>query len=91
MILSPTVGIDLVMYAGRYSTALHVQQPTVDNVIVQINCFIREINTQNGLPTPNTSYCIHRCRGRGVIRHITSNYMMVATQARRLWGTGLKP
>lgn len=69
VIISPIVGIDLLVYAegplqpGTTST-LFKQQSVVDSAVVMINNFIREVNSGKGLPSPNTSYCIHRCRGR---------------------------
>lgn len=65
VMLSPIVGIDMIAYAGHYNALLYAQQPIVDNTVAQVNRLIREANMQNGLPTPNTSYCIHRNKGKG--------------------------
>lgn len=65
VMLAPTVGINMTAYAGYHNAALFAQQPTVDNAVIQINSYIREVNAQNGLITPNTSYCIHRNKGKG--------------------------
>lgn len=76
IIISPTVGIDLMVYAEGplqtvTSNSLFKQQPVIDSSVVMINKFIREVNGGNGLPSPNTSYSIHRCRGhnRGYRTH----------------------
>lgn len=65
VILSPTVGIDMMAYASCHDETLYARQPTVDNAIILINRYIRETNSKNGLLTPNTSSCIHRNRGKG--------------------------
>lgn len=62
LLLTPKVGIDLIQYAGHWSKALYEMQPIVDETVTLVNIHIRRINEENGLPTPNTSSCIHRCR-----------------------------
>lgn len=64
ILLAPVIGMDLLAYAGFRDTKLYEMQPILDRSVVQINRFINEENEKNGLPTPNTSSCIHRCRGR---------------------------
>lgn len=63
IILTPLVGIDLVVYAGHWNESLHNMQPVIDEVVPLVNNYIRSLNTERGLPTPNTSSCVHRCRG----------------------------
>lgn len=65
ILLAPTVGIDLVRYAGQWSDDLYNMQPLVDKTVLKLNERMKMINVNNGLPTPNTSSCIHRCRGKG--------------------------
>lgn len=64
VLFSPVVGIDLVRYAGHWNESLFKMQPVIDEVITEINTYIRTFNCERGLPTPNTSSCIHRCRGK---------------------------
>lgn len=64
MLLTPIVGIDLIQYAGQWNEMLYKMQPLVDEVTMMINGYIKRINSNRGLPTPNTSSCIHRCRGK---------------------------
>lgn len=64
VLFTPIVGIDLIHYAGHWNNTLFEMQPLVDKVTMMINDVIRRINNSKGLPTPNTSSCIHRCRGR---------------------------
>lgn len=64
IIFAPIVGIDLVAYAKGPMAHLYESQPIVDSSILLINNFIRTVNGERGLPTPNTSTVIHRCRGR---------------------------
>lgn len=64
ILLSPIVGMDLQKYAGFMDKDLFQMQPTLDSAVIRINRLIRETNELNGLPTPNTSSCIHRCRGK---------------------------
>lgn len=64
ILLVPIVGIDLIQYAGQQSKMLFEMQPIVDRATIMINNFIKDVNSSKGLPSPNTSSCIHRCRGR---------------------------
>lgn len=63
IILTPLVGIDLVGYAGHWNDNLCKMQPVIDEVVPLVNNYIRSFNTDRGLPSPNTSSCVHRCRG----------------------------
>lgn len=65
ILLAPTVGIDLTRYAGQWNEELFRMQPLIDRTILEVNTRMREINDDNGLPTPNTSSCVHHCRGKG--------------------------
>lgn len=71
LLLVPIVGIDLIQYAGCWNKALYEMQPIVDETVTLVNIHTRRVNEKNGLPTPNTSSCIHRCRGgnRGYRTH----------------------
>lgn len=64
ILLTPIVGINLIQYAGHWNKMLYELQLLVDEVTMMINGYIKRINSYRGLPTPNTSSCIHRCRGR---------------------------
>lgn len=64
ILLTPIVGIDLIRYAGQWDDSLYEMQPLVDEVTMMINGYIRKANNSRGLPTPNTSSCVHRCRGK---------------------------
>lgn len=55
ILLAPTVGIDLVQYAGHWSEELYHLQPLIDRSVLAVNKRMREINDSYGLPTPNTS------------------------------------
>lgn len=76
LLLSPIVGMHLIAYAGSMDSRLYQMQPTLDGAVTRINRFIRETNELNGFPTPNTSSCIHRCRGknRGYWTHYCKLY-----------------
>lgn len=65
VVLAPIVGMDLIKYAGHSCEELYYMQRTVDEVIPRINTFIKKVNDERGLISPNISSCIHRCRGRG--------------------------
>lgn len=76
LLLSLIVGIDLIHYAGQYSRDLYEMQPILDEVITLVNIHIRRNNEENGLPTLNTSSCIHRCRGKS--RGYRTHYQKLA-------------
>lgn len=65
IILAPIVGIDFIRYAGHWSEELYQMQPLIDIIIPMVNRRMIELNDNNGLPTPNTSSCVHHCRGKG--------------------------
>lgn len=75
-LLIPLIGMDLMVYAGSSDTSLHYMQPILDSTVVRINKYIKRVNDLKGLPTPNTSSCIHRCRGkdRGYRTHYRKLY-----------------
>lgn len=65
VLLSPLVGIDLIRYAGHDNEYLYEMQSLVDIVIPKINTYVKKVNDDRGLASPNISTCIHWCRGRG--------------------------
>lgn len=93
VILAPVVGVDLQKYAGQSNKLLYDKQTLIDSSIPLINTYIKEVNGARGLITPNTSSCIHRCRGKG--RGYRTHYLKLtdgchpSDEVKMLWAKAL--
>lgn len=63
-------GMDLASYLPDYASLLVSLQPSMDEVITEINKQIWGINRLNDIHTLNLAYPVHRCKGkRGLYRN----------------------
>lgn len=64
IVISTLPGMDLSEYAPGLWHQLILQQPILDQAIVEINRQIRGLNRSRGQTTLNLAYPVHRCAGR---------------------------
>lgn len=88
-VLTPITGIDLSLYNKGQTVGLaEVQQPILNNLIIETNKLIVQVNTVNDVNTPWVSRLIHK-RNRDKICHLyhrlASDGCHLTDELRRAW------
>ena len=70
VVISSIVGADL-NAANHVSehVPVHPKQEMMNQAIMKINRYIRELNTERGFETPCIANAVHRCHGHGKYKH----------------------